>query len=99
MEIEFDDDALDQLEADPKATAGFPAGAVKGYRKAMQIIRSAANERDLYSMRGLRFKKLKGDREGQYSMRCNDQYRLVIKLYGRGDKKKVQVIEIIDYHN
>lgn len=99
MEVEFDDDDLDQLETDPQATAGFPAGVVKGYRKAMQVIRAAADERDLYAMRGLRFEKLKGNRDGQHSLRCNDQFRLVIELHGKGDKKKVRVIEIVDYHD
>ncbi len=51
MEVEFDDDDLDQLETDPRATAGFPAGVVRGFRKAMQVIRGAADERDLYAMR------------------------------------------------
>jgi len=98
MEVEFDDDELNQLEVNPQATAGFPAGVVKGFRKAMQFIRSASDERDLYAMRGLRFEKLKGDRDGQCSLRCNDQYRLVVKIEGRADSKKVKVIEIVDYH-
>lgn len=98
MEVEIEDAALDQLEVDPQATAGFPAGVVKGFRKAMQIIRSANDERDLYAMRGLRFEKLKGDRDGQYSLRCNDQYRLIIRFGGNAGQKKVRVIEIVDYH-
>jgi toxin HigB-1 len=65
----------------------------------MQIIRSAADERDLYAMRGLRFEKLRGARQGQYSLRCNDQYRLIVELHGTGERKKVRVIEIVDYHD
>ena len=99
MEVEFADDDLDQLETNPRATAGFQAAVVKGYRKAMQFIRNAADERDFYAMRGLRFEKLKGNRQGQFSLRCNDQYRLIIELHGKGERKKVRVIEIVDYHN
>lgn len=98
MEVEFDDDDLDQLETDARATAGFPAAVVRGYRKAMQFIRDAADERDLYAMRGLRFEKLEGKRKGQFSLRCNDQYRLIIELVGKSKTKKVRVIEIVDYH-
>ena len=98
MDVEFDDDDLDKLEVDPRATCGFTQGVVKGFRKAMQAIRNAEDERDLYALRGLRFEKLKGDRRGQRSLRCNDQYRLIVKLVGEGKRKKVRVIEITDYH-
>ena len=98
MEVEFEDDELDDLEVEPRATGGFPQGVVKGYRKAMQAIRAAADERDLYAMKGLRFEKLDGNRKGQRSLRCNNQYRLIIELVGEGRSKTVRVMEITDYH-
>ena len=98
MDVEFGDDDLDRLEVDPQATCGLPQGVVKGFRKAMQAIRNAVDERDLYALRGLRFEKLSGDRKGQRSLRCNDQYRLIVTLVGKGKQKKVRVIEITDYH-
>lgn len=98
MDVEFEDDELDDLETNPRATGGLPQGAVKGYRKAMQVIRAATDERDLYALRGLRFKKMEREREGQYSLRCNDQYRLFIRFIGEGRKKTVIVIEVTDPH-
>ncbi len=98
MEVEFDDESLDDLEVNPRATGGLPQGAVKGYRKAMQMIRAAIDERDLYALKGLRFKKMEREREGQYSLRCNKQYRLFIRLTGTGTNKKVVVIEVTDPH-
>ncbi len=98
MDGEFEDDALDDLEPNPRATGGLPQGAVKGYRKAMQAIRAAIDERDLYALRGLRFKKMERERKGQYSLRCNDQYRLFVRFTGAGAKKKVVVIEVTDPH-
>ena len=98
MDVEFEDDDLDDLETNPRATGGLPQGAVKGYRKAMQAIRAAVDERDLYALRGLRFKKMEREREGQYSLRCNDQFRLFIRLVSTGTKKKVVVIEVTDPH-
>ena len=47
MDIEFDDDDLDRLETDPRFDGWLPPGVVKGYRKAMQAIRAAVDERDL----------------------------------------------------
>ncbi len=98
MEVAFDDDALDRLETDPGFNAGFPDSVVKAYRKRMQQIRAAEDERAFYALKSLHFEKLKGDRIGQHSMRLNDQWRLIIKISDEQTKKTVVVIEIIDYH-
>lgn len=98
MEVEFDDPDLDELETDPKAGAGYAPAVVRGYRKVIQAIRAATDERDLYQLRGLGFEKLKGDRQDQHSLRLNKQWRLIIELRGKGATKKVGVIEIVDYH-
>ena len=38
---------------------------------------------------------LHGDREGQYSIRINDQYRICFSVEGKND---FQQVEIVDYH-
>ncbi len=98
MEVEFDDPDLDELETDPKAEAGYAPAVVRGYRKVIQAIRAATDERDLYQLRGLGFETLKGDRQDQHSLRLGKQWRLIIELRGKGATKKVGVIEIVDYH-
>ena len=57
MEIRFKDESLDSLETDPQATGGFPEAIVTAFRKRVQFIRSAKDERDFYQMRSLRFEK------------------------------------------
>ena len=49
---------------------------------------------DLQEIRGNRFEKLKGDRAGFWSLRINDQWRIVFRWQGQ-DALDVQVI---DYH-
>ena len=98
MEIEFGDKKLDQLETDPRFTAGLSAGLVTAYRKRIQLIRSIPDERDLYNMKSLHFEKLKGSRSHQHSIRLNDQFCLIIKLRGKGKEKIVCVVGIEDYH-
>jgi proteic killer suppression protein len=98
MEIAFADDSLDRLETDPAYTAGFSGAVVKAYRKRVQQIRAATDERTFYSLKSLHFEKLKGDREGQYSMRLNDQWRLIVELTGSAPAKVVRIVEIVDYH-
>ena len=98
MEVEFEDPDLDRLEVDATFTAGHAAPIVRGFRKAMQAVRAAHDERDLYAARGLRFEKLQGGRAHQHSMRINLQWRLIVELRGKGSEKTVHVVGIEDYH-
>ena len=98
MEVEHDDPDLDRLETDPRFTGGHGPAIVRGFRKVMQAIRAAVDARDLYALRGLRFEKLRGDRQGQHSLRINDQWRLIVEIRGEAPQKRIGVVEIADYH-
>jgi proteic killer suppression protein len=98
MDVDFKNASLDRLETDAKYSAGFGNAVVRAYRKRMQQIRAASDERTFYAQRSLNFEKLMGDREGQYSMRLNKQWRLIIELGGEAPRKTVYVVEITDYH-
>ena len=98
MDVEFDDDDLDRLETDANFTAGFSQDIVRSYRKKMQQIRASRDERDLMALKSLHFEKLKGNREGQHSIRLNLQWRLVLEIRGSHPCKIVGIIEIVDYH-
>lgn len=98
MEIDFKDHVYDRLETDATFTAGFSRPIVTAYRKRLQLIRGAEDERAFYAMKSLHFEKLQGDRAGQYSMRLNDQWRLILELKKQSDGKSVLIISIADYH-
>jgi len=97
MELVFRNDDLDRLETDARFDGGYQPGVVKAFRKRMQQIRAALDERD-FKQKSLRFEKLKGNRAHQYSMRLNDQWRLILEFEGRGRDKIVVVVGIEDYH-
>ena len=98
FDIEFDDPDLDQLEIDPSFTGGWSDDICKAYRKVMNYIRNAEDERDFSSLRGLRFEKLKPPRSHQHSMRLNKQWRLIVELRGEKANKKIAIVKIEDYH-
>ena len=99
MEVRFGDDELDRLETDARADSGYPQGIAKAFRKRMQQIRASVDERDFYNLKSLRFEKLKGKRAHQYSMRLNDQWRLIVEFdSSKGANKVVVVVAIEDYH-
>jgi proteic killer suppression protein len=98
MEVRFKDPKLDQLETDPSYDAGFAQAIVTAYRRLMQVIRAAPDERVFYSLKSLHFEKLKGNRSSQHSMRLNKHWRLIIEFEGVAPNKLVAVISIEDYH-
>ncbi|MDZ3799174.1 MAG: type II toxin-antitoxin system RelE/ParE family toxin [Xanthomonadales bacterium] len=98
MDVRFEDPSLEKLEVDPKYTAGLDAALVKAFRKRLQFIRAALDERAFYAMKSLHYEKLKGDLAGQRSMRLNDQWRLILRLEEDDTGKLVVIVSIADYH-
>ena len=58
-------------------------------------ISAATSLEDLRGLRGNRLETLQGDREGQYSIRINDQYRICFRWL----QENAYDVEIIDYHD
>ena len=59
------------------------------------MIDNAGRLEDLKVPPANRLEPLHGDREGQYSIRINDQYRICFSIEG---KNNFQAVEIVDYH-
>jgi len=98
MDCSFENDDLEELETDPAFSGGYSAAVVKAFRKRMQQIRAAVDERVFYALASLRFEKLKGKRSHQHSMRLNDQYRLILEIESSGKAHKIKILNIEDYH-
>ncbi len=62
--------------------------------RKLRMINNAKNLNDLRIPPANNLEKLKGDREGQHSVRINDQWRICFK-WKDGDAHEV---EITDYH-
>jgi proteic killer suppression protein len=71
----------------------FAANERAALRKLRQI-HSVSSVEQLYEPPGNRLEKLKGDREPQWSLRINGQYRICFE-WSDGDAHNV---EIVDYH-
>jgi proteic killer suppression protein len=63
-------------------------------RRKLLYLHRARNLQDLMQPPGNRLESLKGDRQGQHSIRINDQWRICFKWVD-GDAYE---IEIVDYH-
>jgi toxin HigB-1 len=72
----------------------IPARLRKAAFKKLQMLSAAAALGDLAVPPGNRLKRLRGDRQGQHSIRINDQYRVCFEWRnGNADH-----VEITDYH-
>ena len=98
MNVQHADPKLERLERDPSFTAGYDRAIVKAFRRWMQFIRGAKDERDFYPMRSLHYEKLKGKRRHQRSMRLNKQWRLILEIRKDAGGNLVVIVSIEDYH-
>jgi proteic killer suppression protein len=98
VKLRYQNSRLAELEVNPGFDGGYAEAVVRGFRKRVQQIRNADDERTLRAYKSLHFEKLKGNRRHQHSLRINDQYRLVMELVGHGADTTVVIIGIEDYH-
>ncbi len=63
-------------------------------KRKLDILHYAADIKDLRAMPGNRLEILKGNLKGYYSIRINDQWRIIFKLFESGADN----VSIIDYH-
>ncbi|MEQ5814215.1 type II toxin-antitoxin system RelE/ParE family toxin [Marinobacter sp. NFXS11] len=74
-------------------TRRFTAIQRTAERKLQQLLSAEALD-DLKSPPGNRLEPLSGNREGQHSIRINDQWRLCFRWTEEG----AEDVEIVDYH-
>lgn len=70
------------------------AAIVPSATRKLTLINGARELRDLRSLPGNRLEALKGDRQGQYSIRINDQFRICFIWTASGPEE----VRIVDYH-
>ncbi len=72
----------------------FPVEMQRTARRKLIYLDDAEDLHDLLAPPGNRLEKLKGEREGQYSIRNNDQWKICFIW----SSNKANNVEIVDYH-
>ena len=98
MEIEFAEPSLALIETDEAGTTRLPVAVIKSVRRKLNVLRAAPDDRTLRNWKSLHYEKLKGDREGERSIRINKQYRMVFKLDNETDPQTITILAVEDYH-
>jgi toxin HigB-1 len=77
-----------------KETRSFPPELIRVARRKVLYLHDAAELNDLRVPRGNRLETLKGRLKGFYSIRINDQWRLIFKF----DRGAARDVAVVDYH-
>lgn len=64
-------------------------------KRKLDLLHAAVRVEELMTPPGNRLEKLRGDREGQWSIRVNDQWRVCFRWVDGG----AEDVEIVDYHD
>lgn len=98
MDVLFADPTLALIETEEAGKTKLPVPVIKSARRKLTVLRAASDDRSLRNWKSLHYEKLKGDREGQRSIRLNDQYRMVLVLDESTNPPTVTIMGIEDYH-
>lgn len=83
MNVTSEDESLLELYINGKTSdkryRKLPVKVIKGYKKAIDYMKSARRIEDLYHLHGLNYKALHGNRKGQESVRCDGTWRLIFR--------------------
>lgn len=102
MVVTFNEDYLEKLYLEGKTgikKLRFQPQIVRGYQKAIKFLVHAQRKEDLYPLKSLHFEALHGDKEGLFSVRANDQYRIEFTLTETEDKPVVTICNILELSN
>jgi Plasmid maintenance system killer protein len=87
-------DSLTEAVFDGKSPKGFPADLVSVTRRKLDMLNKSRNVQDLRSPPGNRLEALRGNLEGLFSIRINDQWRIVFRWSNGGASE----VKVMDYH-
>lgn len=73
---------------------GFPSDLLRTAKRKLEMLDAAVFLNDLRFPPGNRLEALSGDRQGQHSIRVNDQFRLVFVWTEAGPSQ----VQFMDYH-
>jgi|SRR3989337_2681748 len=97
MILDFGDEATEDIfHGNPSKAARrrLPTELWPAARRKLDRLNRAREPRDLADPPGNRLEALRGDYEGFFSIRVNDQYRIVFR-FEHGDAREVR---LVDYH-
>ena len=83
-----------QKQEVPLSTTDF-----RGYQKAVKFLIQAQRIEDLFPFKSLHFEALHGDKEGRFSVKANDQYRVEFSIEESDEEPVVTICNVLELSN
>ena len=102
MVVTFNEDYLENLYTNGKTGTKkiwFQPQIVRGYQKGIKYLIQARRKEDLFPFKSLHFEALHGDKEGRFSVKANDQYRVEFTITESDDEPVVSICNIMELSN
>ena len=102
MLVTFNEDYLENLYISGKTGVKklwFQPQVVRGYQKAVKILVQARQIEDLFPFKSLHFEALHGNKEGCFSVKANDQYRVEFTVEETKEQPIVTICNIMELSN
>ncbi len=103
MKVEFEKEYLRELYERGKTKSKkyrFQPQVVNGYLKCVRALQTAIRIEDLFLIKSLNYKKLKGEKKGLSSLRINDQFRLEFReVVNPNNTTEIEVCSLVDITN
>ncbi|MEQ8712001.1 MAG: type II toxin-antitoxin system RelE/ParE family toxin [Cyclobacteriaceae bacterium] len=101
MKVAFKTKELERLYTIPlneiRGKQKFSKEVIKQYQAKVRILTVIERLKDLYQIRSLNFESLSGNRKGQFSIRLNKQFRLII-IEVEDELIGIEIIEISKHY-
>ena len=102
MKVTFNEEYLEELYTKGKSgnkKYRFQPQIVRGYQKAVKFLIQVQRIEDLFPFKSLHFEALHGDKEGRFSVKANDQYRVEFSIEESDDKPVVTICNVLELSN
>ena len=102
MIVTFEEDYLRELYEDGQASDKrhrYQPQIIKKYTRVVDLMIAEANVMGLNKYGGLHYERLHGYKEGLFSVRVNDQYRIEFREILEGDKTIAEMVSLTDLSN
>ena len=94
MKVRYADEQTALVETDQAHKLRLPVVVVKAARRRIRVLRQCLDERDILAIPSFHYEKLEGKRDGQRSIRINDQWRRIVRLDQDCEPVEVEIVEI-----
>ena len=102
MKVTFNEEYLEELYTKGKSgnkKYRFQPQIIRGYQKAVKFLIHAQRIEDLFPFKSLHFEALQGDREGRFSVKANDQYRVEFSIEVSDNEPVVTICNVLELSN